>query len=131
MRKLPALTGMSKWVVWTMNLSKDVFSQGTRARVHRLMQLKVAPQRVLDVAFGRAGAQFMVLGGAVVAPILSAIGWVGLVLPPGTALHHASAGLLACAMIALGTALIGAHNSRDAVHTPDESPVHSSFAAHV
>lgn len=126
---------MSKWVVWTMNLSQDVFSQGTRARVdlgvHRLMQLKVDPQRVLDVAFGRVGAQFMVLGGAVVAPILSAIGWVGLVLPPGTPLHHASAGLLACAMIALGTALIGAHNSRDGLHAPDESPVHSHLAAHV
>jgi hypothetical protein len=95
-----------------MILSKDVFSQGMRAGVHRMSRPKRIARRLLSAGRSDTAAQMCVLLGAIAAPILSLLGWVGLVMPATTPLHYAAPGLLACAMIGLGTALIGAHSSR-------------------
>jgi len=97
-----------------MILSKDVLAQGTRADVHRLGQPKLISRRILSAAKSDMAAQVCVLVGAIAAPVLSLIGWVGLMLPATTALHYAAPGLLASAMIGLGMALIGAHSIKDA-----------------
>jgi hypothetical protein len=97
-----------------MILSKNVVAQGTGADVRRLGQPRLIPRRILSAATSDATAQVCVLVGAIAAPVLSLIGWVGLMLPATTALHYAAPGLLACAMIGLATALIGAHNAKDA-----------------
>jgi hypothetical protein len=97
-----------------MILTRDVISQGVRAGVHCLGQPKLVSRRILSAGLGGTTAQVCVLGGVVAAPILSVIGWVGLILPASSTLHYAASGLLASALIALGAALIGAHNSKDA-----------------
>lgn len=89
-------------------ISTDVFSQGERSVLHGVSWPKFDSQRIL----AGAPAEFVILGGAVAAPILSLTGWVGLILPPGAGLHQAAAGLLAGGMIGLGIALIGAHSCK-------------------
>lgn len=98
-------------MVSAMILSKDVFSHGPRAGVRLSGHHGLLPKRALSVARSGVTAQVCVLVGALAAPVFSLIGWVGLVLPESSSLHHAAAGLLACAMMGLGTALIGAHTS--------------------
>ncbi len=108
-----------------MILSKDVLSHGSRAGVQLLGQPRVISRRLLSAAQSDTITQVCVLLGALAAPILSLIGWVGLVLPESTALHHAAAGLLASALIGLGIALIGAHNAKDAPDGSDGSHPHA------
>jgi len=96
-----------------MVLYKDVLSQGTRADVH---EPRLISRRILSAAQSDTAAQVCVLVGAIAAPVLSSIGWVGLMLPASTWLHYAAPGLLASAMIGLATALIGAYNIKDAPH---------------
>jgi hypothetical protein len=107
-------------MVSAMIMSKDVFSHGPRAGVHQSSLPVLLSHRVLAAARSGATAQVCVLLGVLAAPIFSLIGWVGLVLPESSSLHHAAAGLLACAMIGLGVALIGAHSSKDALHPRGE-----------
>jgi len=99
-----------------MILSKDVLSQGTRADIHRLGWPRLISRRILSAAQSDTAAQVCVLVGAIAAPVLSLIGWVGLMLPASTWLHFAAPGLLASAMIGLATTLIGAYNIKDAPH---------------
>ncbi len=96
-----------------MVLSKDVLSQGVQTDVH---EPRFISRRILSAAKSDTAAQVCVLVGAIAAPVLSLIGWVGLMLPASTWLHYAAPGLLASAMIGLGTALIGAYNAKDAPH---------------
>ena len=103
-------------MVSAMIISKDVFSHGPRADVHHTSRPGRFSHRVMSAAHSGATAQVCVLLGALAAPVFSLIGWVGLMLPASSSLHHAAAGLLACAMIGLGVALIGAHSSKDAPH---------------
>lgn len=105
-------------MVNVMLLSKDVFSHGPRAGVHLSGQSGPLSHRLgslVSVARSGQAAQICVLLGALAAPVLSVMGWIGLVLPESTSLHHAAAGLLASAMIGLGAALIGAHSAKDTV----------------
>ncbi len=53
-----------------------------------------------------------VLGGVTVTPVLSILGWVGLMLPIDSALHQIATALLCVAMIWLGFALVVAHTVR-------------------
>ena len=96
-------------MVSAMIISKDVFSQGSRGAFHRLTHTKIDPRRYV---LRGAPAQFMVLGGSIAAPVLSLVGWVGLILPPTTGLHQAAAGLLVAAMIGLGMAFVGAYSDK-------------------
>lgn len=86
-------------------LSKDVFSHGARSVLHGVTWPKFDSQRIL----ARAPTEFMVLVGALAAPILSLAGWVGLLLPAGAGLHEVAGELLVGGVVGLGTALIGAH----------------------
>jgi hypothetical protein len=55
-----------------------------------------------------------VFGGVIVAPLLSILGWVGLLLPIDSALHQIATALLCVAIIWLGFALVAAHTLRGA-----------------
>jgi hypothetical protein len=53
-----------------------------------------------------------VLGGVTMTPVLSILGWVGLMLPIDSAMHQIATALLCVAMIWLGFALVAAHTLR-------------------
>ncbi len=109
----PVGFGSLDGTVSAMILSKEIFSRRPRIDARLAGRPGLFPRRVFSVARSDTTAQMCVLLGALAAPIFSLIGWVGLVLPETSSLHQAAAGLLACAMIGLGTALIGAHLSKD------------------
>jgi len=58
-----------------------------------------------------------VLGGVTMTPVLSILGWVGLLLPIDSALHQIATALLCVAMIWLGFALVAAHTVRGEART--------------
>jgi hypothetical protein len=100
-----------------MILSKEVFSfaQGSRTGVPGVAGQSDAARQVLIVvsrwtkATRAATLQFCILGGVLAAPVLSLLGWVGLILPPTTPLHQAAATLITGALIWLGLAITMAH----------------------
>ena len=62
---------------------------------------------------GHLLANVFILGGIVAAPLVSLVGWIGVALPPRTALHEVAPTLFAGALIWLLVAIVAAHaNSR-------------------
>lgn len=58
---------------------------------------------------GEAITTVCVLGGFILAPVLTLAAWVGVVLPEYMPLHQLSTTLFVVALVWLGAALIGAH----------------------
>jgi hypothetical protein len=54
-------------------------------------------------------ATICVLGGFMLAPVLTLAAWVGMVLPAYMPLHQISTTLFAVALVWIGAALVGAH----------------------
>ncbi|SRR5260221_14742685 len=73
----------------------------------RAPQPRAGLQRLL-----RSLLDICVLGGVTMTPVLSILGWVGLMLPIDSALHQIATVLLCVAMIWLGFALVAAHTLR-------------------
>lgn len=62
---------------------------------------------------GHMLANIFILGGIVAAPLVSVVGWIGVALPPRTALHEVAPSLFLGALIWLMVAIVAAHaNSR-------------------
>ncbi len=80
---------------------------------------ELAPAGAAHMSGSRASASLLrllrpllnacVLGGVTLTPVLSILGWVGLMMPVQTALHQAATALLCVAVIWLGFALATAH----------------------
>jgi hypothetical protein len=58
---------------------------------------------------GMALANCCIVGGVIAAPIVSLLGWIGMVLPPRTPLHAAAPILFTASMVWLCLAIVGAH----------------------
>lgn len=54
-------------------------------------------------------ANVCILGGVVAAPVVSLVGWIGMLLPEHTPLHSAAPALFLAALIWLGLAFVSAH----------------------
>jgi len=86
-----------------------------------------APQpRAVMPRLVRSLLDICVLGGVTMTPVLSILGWVGLMLPIDSAMHQVATALLCVAMIWLGFALVVAHTlrgeARDECRRRDTSP---------
>jgi hypothetical protein len=76
-----------------------------------------APQpRAVMPRLVRSLLDVCVLGGVTMTPVLSILGWVGLMLPIDSAMHQVATALLCVAMIWLGFALVVAHTLRGEAH---------------
>lgn len=85
-----------------------------RAAQARLLALASLPWTLLASCIARYWAisiatNIVVVGGILVAPVLSITGWIGLVLPAQTGLHHMYMALLLIAVIWTIGAVVGAH----------------------
>lgn len=86
-----------------MILSQDVMSQAHGPRMPHtspFAQLAQTSQAIIPVA---------IVSGLSAAPLLSLLGWIGLVAPARTLLHQVAPTLLICALLGLALAIIGAH----------------------
>ncbi|HEV8193921.1 MAG TPA: hypothetical protein VGP82_20925 [Ktedonobacterales bacterium] len=58
---------------------------------------------------GHLLANVFIVGGIVAAPLVSVVGWIGVALPPRTALHEVAPTLFTSALIWLLVAIVAAH----------------------
>lgn len=61
-------------------------------------------------------ANICIVGGIVAAPIVSAVAWIGMVLPAHSLLHQVANTLFAIALIWLCLAIVGAHTQANEQH---------------
>jgi hypothetical protein len=75
-------------------------------------------------SLGQAVVNAAILGGILLSPIVSLLGWISLVLPAPAPLRHAAAGLLVCALVWLALAVALAHvcRRRPAPHASVRQP---------